>query len=132
MAGGAKSSQSGRELAASVKAVAESLGLDVRSEVKVGRRLWGSVRRIDLVLSDPRTRRSLGIECKFQRTPGTAEEKTPATIQDIQAWPIDGLLVIDGPGFSANMKGYLYSTGKVVALEDLEGWLRLYFGLPGK
>ena len=131
MPGGARSSKSGRELVANVKALAESLALEVRSEVQVGRRLWGSVRNIDLVLSDPTSRRSLGIECKFQATRGTAEEKTPATIRDIEAWPIDGLMVIDGPGFSANMKGYLYSTGKVVTLEDLEGWLRLYFSIPG-
>ena len=34
-----------------------------------------------------------------------------------------------GEGFSANMTSYLHSTGKVVSFEDLEGWLRLFFGL---
>ncbi len=28
------------------------------------------------------------------------------------------------------MKSFLISTGKAVALEDLEPWLRLYFDLP--
>ena len=45
-------------------------------------------------------------------SPGTAEEKVPATIQDIAHWPIPGIVVIDGKGFSANMP-YLMSTGKV-------------------
>jgi len=27
------------------------------------------------------------------------------------------------------MEGYLLSTGKVVWFEDLEDWIRLYFGL---
>jgi hypothetical protein len=36
-------------------------------------------------------------------------------------------VVIEGEGFSANMQGYLMSTGKVVWFADLEDWLRLYF-----
>ena len=34
-----------------------------------------------------------------------------------------------GQGFSTNMTSYLHSTGKAVSFEDLEGWLRLFFGL---
>jgi len=129
MPGGSKSSGSGKRLVEQVKKTAESLGLQARTEVRVGRRLWGAARRIDLVVSDRSTRRSLGIECKYQQTSGSAEEKTLATIKDIEAWPIPGLLVFDGSGFSANMRGYLYSTGKAVAVEDLDSWLSLYFGL---
>lgn len=129
MPGGQKSSNTGKGLVARVVEIAHRLGLETKTEVKVGRRLWGAVRRIDVVLVEKSTRKSLGIECKYQETQGTAEEKTPATVKDIDAWPIPGLLVFDGPGFSSNMKGYLYSTGKAIALEDLEQWLRLYFGL---
>ncbi|MCY3846920.1 MAG: hypothetical protein OXH69_25650 [Acidobacteria bacterium] len=74
--------------------------------------------------------RSLGIECKYQGTGGSAEEKIPATIQDIAAWPIPGIVAFEGSGFSANMRAYLHSTGKAVAYEDLRGWLTLFFGLP--
>ncbi len=69
----------------------------------------------------------LGVECKYQGTAGSAEEKIPATIHDIEYWPIPGIVVIDGPGFSENMKGFLMATGKAVWLDDLEDWLRLYF-----
>ncbi|MFN8559130.1 MAG: PD-(D/E)XK nuclease superfamily protein [Dehalococcoidia bacterium] len=119
----------GRDLVAQVAELAVRLGLSVRTEVRVGRRLWGAVRRIDVVLTDPATRRTLGLECKFQGGAGSAEEKVPATVNDIAAWPIPGIVVIGGAGFSANMRQFLISTGKAVDVEDLEDWLRLYFGL---
>ena len=129
MPGRAAAVGTGQGLVRQVQDLCESLGLVVRTEVKVGRRLWGAVRRIDVVIVQPETRRTLGIECKFQGTKGTAEEKIPATIDDIAAWPIPGIVVFSGDGFSQNMQYYLVSTGKGVELEDLEDWLRLYFGL---
>jgi len=129
MPGRTTAAASGRGLVSRVSDLASSLGLEVRTEVRVGRRLWGAVRRIDVVVSEPATRRTLGIECKFQETKGTAEEKIPATISDIAAWPIPGIVVFSGEGFSGNMRFYLVSTGKAVEFQDLEDWLRLYFGL---
>lgn len=119
----------GNELKRRVVALAESLGLKAKTEVKAARRLWGQKRYIDVVITDEKTGKVLGIECKFQAGGGTAEEKIPATIQDIAHWPIPGIVVIDGEGFSTNMQGYLMSTGKVVWFEELEDWLRLHFGL---
>ena len=124
-----RDTSSGRDLEQQVAELGRSLGLDVRTQVRVGRRLWGAVREIDVVLTEPSLWRSLGIECKFQGTSGSAEEKIPATIRDIEAWPIPGLVVYDGRGFSANMRSYLLSTGKAVAFDDLDGWLRLFFGI---
>jgi hypothetical protein len=129
MPGRGAAPRSGRDLEESVADVATQLGLEVRRGVKVGRRLWGAERRIDLVLTDREQRRSLGVECKFQGGSGTAEEKIPATISDIAAWPIPGLVVFQGQGFSANMRSYLFSTGRAVELSDLESWLQLFFGL---
>lgn len=129
MPGRSQASTSGRTLESRVCEIAERLGLRVRTQVRVGRRLWGSERRIDVVVTEPGTRRILGIECKFQGDRGTAEEKIPAVVQDIAAWPIPGIIVIDGSGFSVHMRQYLISTGKAVDLADLEDWLRLYFVL---
>jgi hypothetical protein len=129
MPGRAQAVYSGRELEDAVVWVGESLGLEARRQVKVGKRIWGAERRIDVVLRHPETRQTLGIECKYQSSGGTAEEKIPTTIKDIDAWPIRGLVVIEGEGFSDNMRSYLYSTGKAVDLEDLEMWLKLFFGL---
>ncbi|MFQ3580630.1 MAG: PD-(D/E)XK nuclease superfamily protein [Chloracidobacterium sp.] len=129
MPGKGKAPLSGNQLKQQVVALAQKLGLNARTEVKAARRLWGQKRLIDVVVTDGKTGKTLGIECKFQATPGTAEEKVPATIQDISHWPIPGIVVLAGEGFSMNMKGYLMSTGKAVWFDELEEWLRLYFGL---
>lgn len=120
---------SGRDLQDQVAALGRDLGLSVDTEVEVGRRVWGARRRIDVVMKHKETRVSLGIECKYQSGPGSAEEKIPATIQDIRAWPIRGIVVYCGTGFSTNMESYLLSTGMAVELCDLKPWLELYFGL---
>lgn len=130
MAGKGTAVKNGNELKHVVVEIGESLGLNSAIEVKVGRRIWGAVRNIDVVLTDPVTRQRIGLECKYQGSTGTAEEKIQATLEDIRAWPIKGLVVIAGPGFSQNMRGYLISTGNVVDVGDIADWLRLYFGLP--
>jgi hypothetical protein len=130
LAGKATAVTSGGELRDKVAALGRTLGLDVRVEVRVGRRLWGGVRHVDVVLTRKETGQTLGVECKYQGGGGSAEEKVPATIQDITAWPIPGLVVFGGSGFSSNMIAYFHSTGKAVSLDDLEAWLRLFFGLP--
>lgn len=127
MAGKGKAVHSGNDLRDEVARVARDLDLDVRTEVRVARRLWGAVRQIDVIVSDRLSRRSLGIECKFQGSSGSAEEKIPATVQDIAAWPIPGIVVFEGEGFSKNMRAFLYATGKAVELQDLRDWLVLFF-----
>lgn len=69
------------------------------------------------------------MECKYQGGGGSAEEKIPATIEDIKAWPIRGIVVYAGTGFSREMESYLMSTGMAVAYADLKKWLELFFGL---
>lgn len=129
MAGRASAVKSGGDLERQVVNLGGELGLTVESQVAVGRRIWGARRKIDVVLKHPITRVSLGLECKFQGSAGSAEEKIPATIDDIQAWPIRGIVVFAGNGFSTNIRAYLLSTGYAVELPDLKKWLELYFGL---
>jgi hypothetical protein len=130
MPGRATAVRNGDELVVNVVNLAAELGLAARTQVRVARRIWGAVRKIDVVLTQRETRRTLGVECKFQSSQGTAEEKIPSTIQDIAAWPIPGIVVFSGEGFSPNMVSFLISTGKAVEFEDLRAWLSLYFGLP--
>ena len=96
MAGKATAVHSGAELRDRVAELGRALGLDARTEVRVARRLWGAVRCIDVVLTRTETGKTLGIECKYQGGGGSAEEKVPATIQDIAAWPIPGIVVFGG------------------------------------
>lgn len=129
MAGKGTAPTQGKILQDKVVTLAETVGLECETEVKAARRLWGAKRRIDVVIKSAVSDKVLGVECKYQGTRGSAEEKIPATIQDIGSWPITGIVVIDGPGFSDNMRGYLMATGKAVWFDDLEDWLKLYFGL---
>ncbi len=118
------------ELIAAIVELAKGLGLETKEEYNVAKRIWGANRSIDIILRDPKTSKVLGIECKFQKTPGTIEEKLPATIEDIKAWPMNGIVVYAGEGITVNMKSYLVSTGKALEFEELDSWLKLYFGLP--
>jgi len=127
VAGRSSAPRQGAELVGRVGELAGRFGIKVKTEFRCGRRLWGSVRHIDVVLSHGDLR--LGVECKYQATAGSAEEKLIATIKDIEAWPIPGILVFDGEGFSEKMTAYLFSTGKAVQFEDLENWLKLFFAL---
>jgi hypothetical protein len=130
MPGKALAVANGGELVNGVVLMANQLGLEAHQQVRVARRIWGAVRHIDVVLTHPVTRKTLGIECKYQAVPGTAEEKIPSIINDIAAWPIPGLVVFEGEGFTDNMRLFLISTGKAVEFSELKAWLCLFFGLP--
>ncbi len=120
---------SGDALCKEIAKLGQSLGLIAREQYKCGRRIWGAERFIDVVLTHRESRRRLGVECKYQGTKGSAEEKIPAIIQDIGAWPIPGIVVFAGVGFSANITSFLVASGRAVELDDVESWLRLFFGL---
>ena len=130
MAGRALAVANGEELTRAVAQLGRDLALEAIEQVRVARRIWGAERRIDVVLIHPLSRKTLGLECKYQNVRGTAEEKIPATIKDIEAWPIPGLVVFAGAGFTENMRQFLISTGKAVEFEELRPWLCLFFGLP--
>ena len=130
MAGKALAVANGDELVKAVVLLAGGLGLESHEQVRVARRIWGAVRHINVVVTHPQTRKTLGIECKYQAVTGTAEEKIPAVINDIAAWPIPGLVVFEGAGFTENMRMFLISTGKAVEFAELRPWLCLFFGLP--
>ncbi len=120
---------SGDALCKEIAKLGQSLGLIAREQCKCGRRIWGAECFIDGVLTHRESRRRLGVECKYQGTKGSAEEKIPAIIQDIGAWPIPGIVVFAGVGFSANITSFLVASGRAVELDDVESWLRLFFGL---
>lgn len=130
MSGRALAVANGDGLAKAVAQLGRDLGLEAIEQVRVARRIWGAERYIDVVLTHPQTRKTLGIECKFQSVRGTAEEKIPATIKDIDAWPIPGIVVFAGEGFTENMRCFLVSTGKAVEFDEVKPWLCLFFGLP--
>jgi hypothetical protein len=118
----------GAAFEAEVAKVIQQLGLSYLRQVKMGVSILGRRRVADFLVYDP-AGKSLGIECKYQQTAGSAEDKLVHTITDFDARPVSHILVFGGQGFSRNIKGYLLSTGKAVELEELRNYLVFYFGL---
>ncbi len=122
--------KSGADLERAVAMVGEALGLEVERQVVMGDRIWGPRRHVDVVLSKPDTERMLGIECKYQRAKGTVEEKISLTVEDMEDWPIRGIVVLHGDGFSRDFRPFLKGRGHIVEFKRLAEWLRFYFRLP--
>ena len=122
--------ESGRDLERAVVRAGEALDFEAETQMALGQRIWGRDRRTGVLLTKPETGVMLGVECRFQRTAGSTEEKILATISDINAWPICGMLVMYGDGFSPDFKAFTRSSGKMVEFDELPTWLRFYFGLP--
>ncbi len=74
--------------------------IQVYREVPLGTSILGRPRRIDVMVSDPTSNRALAVECKFQKTQGTADEKIPYALQDIGALRMPGCIAYAGDGFS--------------------------------
>ena len=54
MAGTAAAVASGDQLVQEVVGLAHSLGLHAHTQFKMGRRIWGAERRIDVILTNPK------------------------------------------------------------------------------
>lgn len=78
-------------------------GLHVYDEVHVGTSIIGKRRRIDLFLHVPTTNKVLGLECKYQDSSGTADEKIPYALQDLAALRMPACIVYAGAGFSTGV-----------------------------
>ena len=65
-----------------------SRGVKVYREVHVGKTLTGRGRRVDIFVLEPQTRTALAIECKYQGSVGTVDEKIPFALQDLESMRI--------------------------------------------
>jgi hypothetical protein len=77
-------------------------GLQVYEEVYLGTSIIGKQRRIDLFVLGPNAQ-ALCVECKYQDSSGTADEKIPYAINDMASQRIPGVIVYAGGGFSAGV-----------------------------
>lgn len=75
-------------------------GLRVYTEVSLGKTVIGKNRRVDIFALRTSDQRVLAIECKYQRSQGTADEKIPYALQDLEALWVPGCLVYAGEGWS--------------------------------
>jgi len=81
-------------------------GLEVYLEVALGKTVIGKDRFIDVFVVRPEDRKAIAIECKYQDTQGTVDEKIPYALQDLEALWVPGVLVYAGKGWS---KGVMHT-----------------------
>jgi hypothetical protein len=86
-----------------------SRGLKVYEEVALGTSIIGKQRRVDLFISGPNDK-VLVVECKYQESLGTADEKIPYALRDMEALRVEGVIAYAGLGFSAGVLHLLQSS----------------------
>ena len=78
----------------------EDRGLKVYREIQIGKTIIGKNRHVDILCVCERTNRAFAIECKFQESIGTVDEKIPYALDDLNALPMTGCIAYAGRGFS--------------------------------
>jgi hypothetical protein len=79
-------------------------GLKVYREIQVGKTIIGKDRRIDVFCVSEPTNQAFAIECKFQDSQGTVDEKIPYALDDLRALPMAGCIAYAGTGFSEGVR----------------------------
>ncbi len=74
--------------------------LKVYREIKVGKTIIGKNRCIDIFCVSEEGQRAFAIECKYQDSQGTVDEKIPYALDDLRALPMAGCIAYAGQGFS--------------------------------
>jgi hypothetical protein len=85
-------------------------GLVVYREVNVGKSIIGKNRRVDVLALDTLGNRALAIECKYQGTAGTTDEKVPYTLQDTESMSMPACVAYAGDGWSWGVRHMLASS----------------------
>ena len=87
-----------------------SRGIRVTREVNVGKSIIGKNRRIDILAIDNEQNLACAIECKYQGSLGTTDEKIPYTLQDLAAMRMPACAVYAGTGWSNGVRHLLESS----------------------
>jgi hypothetical protein len=116
-------------------------GLKVYREIRVGKSIIGKNRCIDVFCVCDRDNKAFAIECKFQDSTGTVDEKIPYALDDLRALPMTGCIAYAGKGFSEGVLHMLraspYAAYCLPALDqndstadtrELDHLLSTYFG----
>ena len=75
-------------------------GLKVYREIRVGKSIIGKNRCIDVFCIRESDSRAFAVECKYQDSLGTVDEKIPYALDDLDALPMPGCIAYAGRGFS--------------------------------
>ena len=100
-----------------------SRGLKVYREVRVGKSIIGKNRCIDVFCVRESDSRAFAIECKFQDSPGTVDEKIPYALNDLDALPMAGCIAYAGRGFSDGVLHMLNASPRAAYCLPFDGQL---------
>ena len=106
-----------------------SLGLDYRRKLTVGKTVYGRDREVDVLFRDARNGNRLAVEAKYQRVAGTADEKLPYAVLNLQTLPLPGVIVYGGGGFNLGALHWLCANTRATDIARLHEWLTVFFAL---
>lgn len=73
-----------------------------------GKDVYGKQRRVDIILYHPRLHPDcLVIQCKWQVSSGSVEQKYPFEVLSIKQNECDTIIILDGEGYSSGAKQWL-------------------------
>lgn len=84
-------------------------GVALYREVFLGKTILGKARRVDMLIIERETGIAIALECKYQGSAGTAEEKIPYTLEDMASMGMPWCVVYAGTGFSEGIQHMLAS-----------------------
>lgn len=90
-------------------------GVDVYREVFLGKTIIGKNRRVDVLIVHAESRVAMALECKYQDSTGTADEKLPYALEDLRSIGIPVSIVYAGRGFSPGIL-HLLEASPIAAL----------------
>ena len=77
-------------------------------QIGVGKDIYGKNRRVDFMLYHPRLWKDcLAIQCKWQSSRGSVEEKYPFEVLSVAQNEFDTIIILDGGGYSDGAKLWL-------------------------
>ena len=98
-----------------------SRSLKVYREIRIGKTIIGKNRCIDIFCLADDTQKAFAIECKFQDSPGTVDEKIPYALEDLLALPMAGCIAYAGQGFSDGVRHMLAASRHAAYCLPTEG-----------
>ena len=96
-------------------------GLAVYREIRVGKSIIGKNRCIDVFCVRDADSRAFAVECKYQDSPGTVDEKIPYALDDLDALPMAGCIAYAGRGFSDGVLHMLNASPRAAYCFPLDG-----------
>ena len=95
--------------------------LKVYREVRIGKTIIGKNRCIDIFCVSEDSNKAFAIECKFQDSQGTVDEKIPYALDDLLALPMAGCIAYAGQGFSDGVRHMLAASRHAAYCLPTEG-----------